>query len=104
MISNTTATISNITATISNAAAAISNTIAVTISNTAATVTITNTNAVTLSNTTAVSMLWLQGLIGDHDFERKVNDVKKYLDRGDMVKVRIAGIFRIVAWSGRCRG
>lgn len=30
----------------------------------------------------------MQGLIGDHDFERKVKDVKKYLDRGDMVKVR----------------
>ncbi len=30
-----------------------------------------------------------QGMIASHDFERKVKDVKKYLDRGDIVRVRI---------------
>lgn len=62
---------------------------------------------VTISYTTLLLSrvdMSLQGLIGDHDFERKVNDVKKYLDRGDMVKVRIPEIVGIVAWSVRCRG
>lgn len=27
-------------------------------------------------------------MIADHDFDRKVNDVKKYLERGDLVKVK----------------
>lgn len=27
-------------------------------------------------------------MIADHDFGRKVNDVKKYLERGDVVKVK----------------
>lgn len=28
-------------------------------------------------------------MIADHDFERKMSDVKKYLERGDMVKVSL---------------
>lgn len=30
---------------------------------------------------------FFQGMIASHDFERKVDDVKKYLERGDVVKV-----------------
>lgn len=36
----------------------------------------------------AVSFLLSQGMIASHDFERKVKDVKKYLEKGDIVKVR----------------
>lgn len=35
-------------------------------------------------------------MIATHDFERKVNDVKKYLEKGDIVKVSFVAMFCFV--------
>ncbi|CAM9253320.1 unnamed protein product [Ectocarpus sp. 4 AP-2014] len=44
----------------------------------------------------------LGGMIADHDFGRKVNDVKKYLERGDVVKVVLEANISLLKRSGNC--
>ncbi|CAN0401134.1 unnamed protein product [Ectocarpus sp. 12 AP-2014] len=44
----------------------------------------------------------LGGMIADHDFGRKVNDVKKYLERGDVVKVVLEANMSLLKRSGNC--
>ncbi|CAM9132795.1 unnamed protein product, partial [Scytosiphon promiscuus] len=44
----------------------------------------------------------LRGMIADHDFERKISDVKKYLERGDMVKVVLEANTSLLKRSGNC--
>ncbi|CAM9585514.1 unnamed protein product [Ectocarpus fasciculatus] len=44
----------------------------------------------------------LGGMIADHDFDRKVNDVKKYLERGDLVKVVLEANISLLKRSGNC--
>ncbi|CAB1108276.1 unnamed protein product [Ectocarpus sp. CCAP 1310/34] len=44
----------------------------------------------------------LRGMIADHDFGRKVNDVKKYLERGDVVKVVLEANISLLKRSGNC--
>ncbi|CAN0121235.1 unnamed protein product [Pylaiella littoralis] len=44
----------------------------------------------------------LRGMIASHDFERKVDDVKKYLERGDVVKVVLEANMSLLKRSGNC--
>lgn len=39
-------------------------------------------------------------MIASHDFERKVGDVMRYLDRGDVVKVKLLHSFFLNVWVG----